>query len=42
MTNWIWIGCALMSLGGFISLTDRRFRVGVGAARAKPQAVPAE
>ena len=41
LTNWIWIGCALMALGGLLSLTDRRFRVAAGAAkRATP--VPAE
>ncbi|MGS4946605.1 heme lyase CcmF/NrfE family subunit [Meridianimarinicoccus sp. RP-17] len=41
--NWIWAGAIIMSLGGFISLADRRFRVAPGAARdrdAKP--VPAE
>jgi cytochrome c-type biogenesis protein CcmF len=41
--NWIWAGAIIMSLGGFISLSDRRFRVAPGAARdrdAKP--VPAE
>ena len=32
--NWIWIGVALMALGGGISLSDRRLRVGVGRARA--------
>ncbi|WP_299687004.1 heme lyase CcmF/NrfE family subunit [uncultured Tateyamaria sp.] len=41
LTNWIWIGCALMSLGGFLSLSDRRFRVAAGA-RKSPQGVPAE
>ncbi|WP_372989597.1 heme lyase CcmF/NrfE family subunit [Sulfitobacter sp.] len=41
MTNWIWIGCALMALGGLLSLTDRRFRVAAGAAKA-PRTVPAE
>jgi len=40
MTNWIWIGAALMALGGFLSLSDRRFRVAAGAHKA--QAVPAE
>ncbi len=40
LTNWIWIGCAMMALGGLLSLTDRRFRVGAGAR--KGQAVPAE
>ncbi len=42
MTNWIWIGCALMALGGLLSLTDRRFRVGAGAGKRRQQAVPAE
>jgi cytochrome c-type biogenesis protein CcmF len=42
MTSWIWIGCAMMALGGLISLTDRRFRVGVGASKSKAKAVPAE
>ena len=41
LTNWIWIGCALMSLGGFLSLSDRRFRVAAGASRAR-NTVPAE
>jgi cytochrome c-type biogenesis protein CcmF len=39
MIHWIWIGSLMMVLGGLISLTDRRFRVGAparpgGAARA--------
>ncbi|MCB5198260.1 heme lyase CcmF/NrfE family subunit [Loktanella sp. TSTF-M6] len=38
--NWIWGGAILMSLGGLISLTDRRLRFAVGAR--KPQAVAAE
>jgi cytochrome c-type biogenesis protein CcmF len=41
--NWIWGGCILMALGGCLSLSDRRLRV--GAASAKPVrrgAVPAE
>ncbi|MEP6197037.1 MAG: heme lyase CcmF/NrfE family subunit [Erythrobacter sp.] len=41
LTNWIWIGCGLMALGGFLSLSDRRFRVAVGARKAQEQ-VPAE
>ena len=41
--NWLWAGCILMSLGGLISLSDRRFRVAAGAARAAPRgATPAE
>ena len=31
--NWIWIGAMIMALGGAISLTDRRYRVGAPAAR---------
>jgi cytochrome c-type biogenesis protein CcmF len=38
--NWLWGGAILMALGGAISLSDRRYRVAVGARRA--QAVPAE
>ena len=30
MAPWLWIGGFTMALGGFISLSDRRFRVGVG------------
>jgi len=32
--NWIWAGAIIMALGGFISLSDRRYRVAPGAARA--------
>ncbi|AUM73860.1 heme lyase CcmF/NrfE family subunit [Paracoccus jeotgali] len=39
--NWIWLGCALMALGGFISLSDRRYRVAAGARRPMV-GVPAE
>ena len=27
LVNWIWGGCFIMALGGFISLTDKRFRL---------------
>ncbi|MDA8585949.1 heme lyase CcmF/NrfE family subunit [Rhodobacteraceae bacterium] len=39
--NWIWAGAIIMSLGGLLSLTDRRFRVAAGA-RKTPAGVPAE
>lgn len=42
--SWIWAGAIIMSLGGLLSLTDRRFRVAAGA-RKTPKAsggVPAE
>lgn len=41
-TNWIWIGCALMALGGVLSLSDRRFRVAVGARKIQPKTVSVE
>jgi len=40
--NWLWAGCILMALGGFLSLSDRRFRVAAGATRAPGVATPAE
>ena len=41
--NWLWMGCALMALGGILSLSDRRYRVAAGAKkRSGPNAVPAE
>ncbi|AUQ74240.1 heme lyase CcmF/NrfE family subunit [Phaeobacter piscinae] len=42
LANWIWGGCLLMSLGGLLSLTDRRFRVAAGARRRPGEGVPAE
>ena len=41
MTSWIWVGCAMMALGGIFSLLDRRFRVAAGA-RKTGEGVPAE
>ncbi|GAA6162435.1 heme lyase CcmF/NrfE family subunit [Pelagimonas sp. KU-00592-HH] len=42
LTNWIWMGCFLMSLGGVVSLSDRRYRVAAGARKAPNAGVPAE
>ncbi|TPE49439.1 heme lyase CcmF/NrfE family subunit [Amaricoccus solimangrovi] len=42
MANWIWIGAMVMALGGIVSLTDRRYRVGAPAPRAPRGAVAAE
>ncbi|MDF1855453.1 heme lyase CcmF/NrfE family subunit [Pseudooceanicola sp.] len=42
LANWIWGGAILMALGGFLSLTDRRFRVAAGARRATMKPVAAE
>jgi cytochrome c-type biogenesis protein CcmF len=40
LAAWIWLGALVMALGGVLSLTDRRFRIGAAARRAG--AVPAE
>lgn len=43
--NWIWGGTIIMALGGLLSLSDRRYRVAAGAAKAPGQPtreVPAE
>jgi len=41
--NWIWAGAFVMALGGVLSLSDRRYRVGAAAARkARGAAVAAE
>jgi cytochrome c-type biogenesis protein CcmF len=44
LANWIWGGTIIMAFGGLLSLTDRRYRVGVGARKAHGAAkgVPAE
>ena len=40
--DWIWIGCLIMAAGGVLSLTDRRYRIAVGARRAASTQVAAE
>jgi len=47
LLSWIWIGAGIMALGGLMSLSDRRWRVGVAARRkqssaVEPKGVPAE
>jgi cytochrome c-type biogenesis protein CcmF len=44
LVPWIWIGGVGMMLGGLVSLTDRRFRIGAPERRraAKPAVQPAE
>ncbi len=37
----IWLGAAIMALGGAVSLTDRRFRIGAPVRAKVLQAVPA-
>jgi cytochrome c-type biogenesis protein CcmF len=40
MATWIWLGAVIMFVGGFLSLSDRRLRIGVPqkAARVVMQA----
>jgi cytochrome c-type biogenesis protein CcmF len=38
LVPWIWLGAVVMALGGVISLTDRRHRVGAPARRARARA----
>ena len=43
LVPWIWIGAVIMALGGVVSLTDRRWRVGAAArTRIAARPVPAE
>ena len=35
LVPWIWLGAAAMALGGIVSLTDRRHRVGAPARRRR-------
>jgi len=41
LAPWIWLGAALCALGGFVSLSDRRLRVGA-PKRSRVAAQPAE
>jgi len=41
LTPWIWIGAVIMAFGGVLSLSDRRWRVGVASRRRVPAAHPA-
>src|SRR5712692_3692561 len=35
LVPWIWLGAVLMALGGLVSLSDRLWRVGIAARRAR-------
>jgi cytochrome c-type biogenesis protein CcmF len=41
LVPWIWLGAVVMALGGLVSLSDRRHRVGAPARRARPVAAAA-
>jgi cytochrome c-type biogenesis protein CcmF len=38
LAPWIWLGAALCALGGFVSLSDRRLRIGAPTRLAGPRA----
>jgi len=44
LVPWIWVGSVIMVLGGIVSLTDRRLRIGAPLRRLAniPEALPAE
>ncbi len=39
--SWIWYGCAVMAMGGFLTLTDSRYRVVLGRRKYKAPALSA-
>jgi cytochrome c-type biogenesis protein CcmF len=42
LVSCIWLGAAIMFLGGALSLSDRRFRIGAPRRRPSLSAAPAE
>ena len=42
MASLIWIGALIMFIGGAVSLTDRRYRIGVPRLKAPLAVKPAE
>jgi cytochrome c-type biogenesis protein CcmF len=44
LVPWIWVGAVVMVLGGLVSLTDRRLRIGAPMRKMAniPEALPAE
>jgi cytochrome c-type biogenesis protein CcmF len=42
LATWIWLGATIMFLGGFLSLSDRRLRIGVPQKAMKPVVQPGE
>jgi cytochrome c-type biogenesis protein CcmF len=41
LVPWIWLGAVVMALGGLVSLSDRRHRIGAPARRTRPVAAAA-
>jgi cytochrome c-type biogenesis protein CcmF len=42
LATWIWLGATIMFVGGFLSLSDRRLRIGVPQKALKPVLQAAE
>jgi cytochrome c-type biogenesis protein CcmF len=42
LVTFIWLGSLVMALGGILSLSDRRLRIGAPRPARKPVAAPAE
>ncbi len=40
LVNWIWIGSVMLILGGFLSISDRRLRIGAPRRAARRAALP--
>jgi cytochrome c-type biogenesis protein CcmF len=40
--DWMWAGALIMAFGGFLSLTDRRYRIAAGARKSAASPVAAE
>ncbi|CAK0778675.1 membrane hypothetical protein [uncultured Gammaproteobacteria bacterium] len=40
LVPWLWLGCGLMVIGGLLSLSDRRLRVGAPARHRRPHPNP--
>jgi len=41
LAPWIWLGCGVMALGGLMSLSDRRWRVGAAVRKSRASAAAA-
>ncbi len=41
LVSWIWSGALIMAFGGLVSLSDRRWRIGVASRARRTNAVPA-
>jgi cytochrome c-type biogenesis protein CcmF len=42
LVPWIWLGAVIMAFGGLVSLSDRRWRIGIATRTHTPQLAPGE